>query len=231
MRIRFIGLALAAIACASIANASTITLGTFSFNSNQFGNTLTESDGGTFRSSNWLNIVNADPGNPGALTGPNFNTGIANIGFTSSQAIDYTIGYSTPITNGSGNDMGLVTGYSYLGDTYHVAVSTDGINFTPFVDFAGSSGTDTLVNMSYWYGGGGPFSTDLIVVPMDLSAFGIASGASIVAVRVEGRPGEEPDVIRIAGFQSSGTTPEPGTLILMGSGILGLAGFLRRKLS
>ena len=231
MRIKLVGLVLAAVACASIASASTITLGSFNFNSNQFGNTLNESDGGTFRSANWLNIVNADPGNPGALTGPNFNTGIANIGFDTTTAIDYTIGYNTPIVNGAGNDMGLVTGYSYLGDTYHVAVSTDGIHFTPFVDFAGASGTDTLVNMSYFYGGGGPFATDLIVVPMDLSSFGIASGASVVAVEVEGRPGEQPDVFRIAGFQTSSTTPEPSSLILLGSGLVGLTTVLRRKLT
>jgi hypothetical protein len=229
MRKKLVGLVLAVIACAAIAKASTVTLGSFNFNSNQFGNTLKESDGGTFRMGNWLNIVNADPGNPGALTGPNFNTGIANIGFLSTTAIDYTIGYSTPIVNGAGNDMGLVTGYSYLRDTYHVAVSTDGVNFSPFVDFAGSSGTDTLVNMSYFYGGSGPFATDLIVVPIDLSAFGIASGGSVVAVELEGRPGEEPDLFRIAGFQT-GTTPEPGSLVLLGSGILGLAGMLRRKL-
>jgi len=230
MRMRLIFFVLVAMACTSVANGATITLGTFNFNSNEFGNTLNESDGGTFRSSNWLNVVDMDPGNPGALTGPNFNTGIANIGFNSNTAIDYTIGYSTPIVNGPGSDMGLVTGYSYLGDTYHVAVSTDGIHFTPFVDFAGASGTDTLVNMSYWYGGGGPFATDLIVVPIDLSSFGISSGGSVVAIEIEGRPGEQPDVFRIAGFQSNTSVPEPSSLIMLGSGLFAVARILRRKL-
>ena len=114
MKMRLVGWVLVAIACTSLANGSTITLGTFNFNSNQFGNTLNESDGGTFRSSNWLNVVDADPGNPGALTGPNFNTGIANIGFNTTTAIDYTIGYNTPIVNGPGNDMGLVTATATL---------------------------------------------------------------------------------------------------------------------
>ena len=49
-------------------------LGAFTFNDNQFGNTLTESDGGTFSSTNWLNVVNVDPGNPSYLTGANFDT-------------------------------------------------------------------------------------------------------------------------------------------------------------
>ncbi|HEX8798466.1 MAG TPA: PEP-CTERM sorting domain-containing protein, partial [Terriglobales bacterium] len=32
-------------------------------------------------------------------------------------------------------------------------------------------------------------------------------------------------------FALSATTPEPGTLVLLGSGLLGLAGVIRRKLS
>src|SRR5437016_5892520 len=66
-------------------------LGSFSLNDSQFGDTLIESDGGVLRSSNWLATNNLDPGNPGALTGANFNTGIANV----TPAISYTIGYST----------------------------------------------------------------------------------------------------------------------------------------
>jgi hypothetical protein len=94
---------------AMTAQASTIMLGTFSFNSRQFGNTLTQSDGGTFLNNNWLNVVDSNPGSPGALTGPNFDTGIANIGIDGTT-IDYTIGYNTPIVNGAGADFGLVVG-------------------------------------------------------------------------------------------------------------------------
>ncbi len=50
-------------------------LGPFNFDSALFGNTLVESDGGTFSSQNWLNVTNADPGNPAYLTGANFDTG------------------------------------------------------------------------------------------------------------------------------------------------------------
>lgn len=211
------------------ANADVL-LGTFDFNSTEFGNTMTESDGGPFRNANWLNLADADPGNPGALTGANFDTGIANIGIISSVAIDYTIGYSTPIVNGTGDDMGLVTGYSFSGDTYHVAVSTDGVNFTSFVDFAGSSGTDTGVNNAYFYGGAGPYSTDLIVLPLDLSVFGIAPSSSIVAVRLEGRPGEQPDLFRIAGLGSpTSTVPEPSSVILFASSAAALLLLRRQK--
>ena len=58
------------------------------------GDTLVESDvssSSTFRARNWLNVVNSDPGNPGALTGGNFDTGIANIGlFQGGPTVIYT---------------------------------------------------------------------------------------------------------------------------------------------
>jgi hypothetical protein len=106
----------AGVLAAAGAQAGGVTLGTFTFNDQQFGDTLTQSDGGTFLASNWLNIVNANPGSPGALTGANFNTGIANIGNTGGT-VDYAIGYNTPIVNGAGNDFGLVVGYSWPSDT------------------------------------------------------------------------------------------------------------------
>ncbi|HEY5175725.1 MAG TPA: PEP-CTERM sorting domain-containing protein [Terriglobales bacterium] len=34
----------------------------------------------------------------------------------------------------------------------------------------------------------------------------------------------------MTGTTSSGTTPEPSSVVLLGSGILGLAGILRRRL-
>jgi hypothetical protein len=34
----------------------------------------------------------------------------------------------------------------------------------------------------------------------------------------------------VTGVDVEGTVPEPGSLILMGSGVLGLAGVLRRKI-
>lgn len=39
--------------------ARAIPLGTFTFDNDRFGNTLVESDGGTLRSQNWLNVVDA----------------------------------------------------------------------------------------------------------------------------------------------------------------------------
>ncbi len=225
---KIFGLA-ALLASAMSIHAGTISLGSFTFNDSQFGNSLVESDGGTFRSNNWLNVANANPGNPGALTGPNFNTGIANIGL-GGVTVDYTIGYNTPIVNSAGTDFALVGGYSFLNDTFHIAVSTDGITFTPFQDFLGSTGVNSGVNVAYFYSGGGPYATNLEVIAIDLSSFGIAAGTSVSAIRIEGRVGEEPDIIRVAGTNADlAGIPEPVSVMLMGSGLMVIALLRRRR--
>ena len=176
-----------------------INLGTFTFSNDQFGNTLSESDGGVFRNGNWLNIVNSNPGTPGALTGPNFNTGIANIGFNGSSPV-YTIRYNTPIVNGSNADLGIVSARFSTNDTFRLAVSTDGTNFTAFVNFGPELAVSTGVGVSYFYApSGGPFPSTLVVTPVDLSAFGLASGASVSAIMITSSP--EGDLIRVAGFE------------------------------
>ncbi len=207
--------------------AGTIALGGFTFNDAEFGNTLGESDGGTFRNANWLNIVNVNPGTPGALTGANFDTGIANIGLGGSGTI-YTIGYNTPISNDSGDDLGIVSARFSTNDTFDLAVSTDGVTFTPAIAFGPGLGVSTGVGASYFYGGGGPFGATLFVTPVDLSAFGLSSGASIKAIQITSSP--EGDLIRVAGFAEAAVgTPEPGTLAFLAGGTLFLGLMARRR--
>jgi hypothetical protein len=205
-------------------SAFPITLGGFTFNDLQFGNNLAESDGGTFRNANWLNIVNANPGNPGALTGANFDTGIANIGLGGTAPV-YTIGYNTVIANNTGADLGIVSARFSLSDTFRLEVSTDGVNFTGPLDFGPGLAVATGVGRVYFYGGSGPFGANLFVTPVDLTAFGLASGDTIAAVRVTSFP--EGDLIRIAGL-SAGVPDAGSTLTLLGSGLALLAGLRRR---
>jgi hypothetical protein len=208
------------------AHAAVISLGAYNFDSNLFGNTLIESDGGTFRSSNWLNVVNADPGNPAALTGANFDTGIANIGLSSTP--QYTIGYSTAIVNGAGDDLGIVSARYSVNDTFRVAVSTDGVTFSGFQSFGPGLALATGVNTNYYYVGNAAFGSELFVTPMDLSVFGIAANASIVAVQISGAP--EADLIRVAGFGGT-EVPEPSTYLLFAGGLTALFGARRFRRS
>lgn len=194
-----------------------LTLGAFNFNDSQFGNTLGESDGGTFQNSNWLNVVNANPGNPGALTGANVNTGIANIGFGGMPT--YTIGYGTAIGNGSGDDLGIITARYSVGDTFDIAVSTDGMTFTPSISFGPGLAISTGVMKTYFYAGGGPFPATLFVTPVDLSLFGLSAGDSIVAVQITSFP--EGDLIRVAGLARANGVPEgSATVVLLGAALL-----------
>ncbi len=205
-----------------------LTLGSFNFNTSQFGDSLSESDGGTFRNGNWLNIVNSNPGNPGALTGANFDTGIANIGIGSNPV--YTIGYNTLISNQSGADLGIVSARFSFNDTFELAVSQDGVSFSSSVLFGPSLAMATGVQMRYYYNGGGPFSANLYVTPVDLNAFGLSAGATIQAVRITGSP--EADLIRVAGINPQSTSVPDGasTFALLGSAVALFAGFRRRFL-
>ena len=216
-------LVVATLALAAGAARADVALGSYDFASNQFGDSLVESDGGAYAASNWLNVVNADPGNPGYLTGANFDTGIANIGLFGSPS--YTINYHSAIANGSGADLGVVTARYSTSDKISLAVSTDGVNFTNAIDFGPAAGADSGVGKTYFYGVNGQSSAELFVTAIDLGAFGLAPGATIQAVRVTGSP--ELDLVRVAGFASAVPEPAGAAMLLAGLGIVGAV--LRRR--
>jgi hypothetical protein len=212
-------------------------LGSFNFNSSQFGNTLIESDGGKFSSNNFLNIINANPGNPGFLTGANVNTGIANIG-SRPHVPTYTIGYATAISNNAGFDLGIVTAiftstatiasFSNGGDTATMAVSSNGgVTFSSPLNFPQALAQPTGVTMAYFYGSFGQMSASLFVTPVDLSNFGVPGGATINSVQITGSPAL--NLIRVAGL-SPVEVPEPTSLLLLTTavGALTAAAWRRR---
>lgn len=223
MIFRHLALGVAASALAFAGSAQAITLGAFEFDNGEFGDTLLESDGGAFSASNWLNVANADPGNPGYLTGASFDTGIANIGLSGTPS--YTIGYTGGVDNGSGDDFGIVTARYSVSDAITIEFSLDGITFSGPIVLGSGLAVSTGVNKSYYYGGGGPFDSTLFVTSIDLSDYGFGAGDTIKAARITGSP--ELDLIRVAGLGAA--VPEPTTWALMIAGF-GLAGAgLRRR--
>lgn len=99
------------------------------------------------------------------------------------------------------------------------------VNGFPIYDYAVFFGSFDMAPGTYWAS----------VVP-DLGSppqWGWATGVSGNGYQcLMGTCGPEPGLAyAIDGTLVTTTTPEPGTLIMLGTGILGLAGTLRRKLS
>lgn len=202
-----------------------ISLGSFTFDDQLFGDSLVESDGGTHRSNNWLNVVSADPGNPAVFTGANFNSGIANM----IGSVTYTIHYGTSIVNQTGDDFGIVAA-RFSPDDFFVEVSTDnGATFSSQQVISAAVGVSTGVPTSYYYVGAGPYSATLFVYALDFALFGVADGAGVNAIRISSEGG---DLIRVGGFTALEETavPEPATFALMGAA-LGVLALVRSRRS
>jgi hypothetical protein len=104
-------------------------------------------------------------------------------------------------------DLGIITA-RFSSDTFYLAVSTDGIHFTPFVRFGPELGVGTGVTNSYFYGGHfGLFEVHLFVTPVDLSVFGIDLDATVSAIKVTSS--DQGDLIRVAGFAEGGRSDSP----------------------
>ena len=148
-------------------------------------------------------------------------TGIANIGL--GGPVTYTIGYSTAIVNGAGADLGVVTA-RFSSDPFTLT-----INGTSIV-FPASAAVNSGVSAAYFYNGSGPFTAQLFVTSIDLSAFGVASGGSVSSIAITGNT--ELDLIRVAGFGAGATAvpePESYALMLAGMSVMGWLGARRRK--
>ena len=107
-----------------------------------------------------------------------------------------------------------------------------------FLSVLNGTVSGSLGNEAVWalFSGNIPSGNDAAVQSLMSQYLGLAANAPNSAYKglevytaVGSRPGYGPQ--EFIGYSPSATVPEPGTLTLLGTGIIGLAGMARRKLS
>lgn len=173
------------------------------------------------------------PTNPGTPSTLEFGEWIAS-GFTPSSiawAID-TVAFGTTNSgivaqNATNSTFLFINGFGY--DIYDVTIPVTGPAMNTFTQYwvtlSNASDSQGDNSTEAWDYTGGPATCNYRQSGTNLGACG--SGAGILAEHTTPQDGEG-ESFTISGSQA--TTPEPSSIILFGSGILGLAGILRRKL-
>ena len=154
---------------------------------------------------------------------------------TTPTGVGYSIGpnnFQLPINTATGFGADLLC---HNGDPFNGGICAGGFGYDLYEShFDLPSGTDFTAGQQYWLtltnatdsGGTGFNGWDLNNGPAtcDFEAGTIVQGGGLDC----GAAGES---FTITTGGSTGTTPEPSSILLFGSGILGLAGVLRRKLT
>jgi PEP-CTERM motif len=147
--------------------------------------------------------------------------------FSAAGTVGFQINWNPALgVNGTGNNQDIQFEYS--------VVAINGASLTAVsLESNGSAGSSILENVCTAQGSVGGGCGGVLLATMSVAGFGSvtapispAQTATVWAWKdITLDPGAS-----ISGFGQDFETPEPGTLVLFGSGMLGLAGLLRRKL-
>jgi len=199
----------------------------------------------------WADPITITTGNPG-------NAGTDNVLFNN-PALIHSGTLVQGDFNGSGAgfivDFTSASGNGNLGVSGGQAVLVGGVGNTPFTNVTvqlengatfqklilnidvtnGLSNTSVQFTVNYTLAGGQQFSQVFSVNANGQNFFGIQAGdgAVINSVTVQGLNGTtfaDINQWRLGGFAPAGEVPEPASLLLLGSGLVGTAGAARRKL-
>jgi len=141
---------------------------------------------------------------------------------TTPTSVSWTLGtsvFGSDISSGSTAQVGfaylLTNGFGY--DVYNATVALSG-NLSAGTAYwltLGGANDSSGSQFDAWDVNGGPASCDFAVAGVPQGDCGLGSGVEGEAFTIN----------------SGSTVPEPGSIMLFGSGILGLAGVLRRKIN
>ena len=176
------------------------------------------------------NITDKDPVSAGA-------THISTLPASSAaNANGFTIGLgfgADQVVNGTGNDLALFFLFDQSGNDIKVTINGVQQTLSTFSNVVDGDGDQQFAQNVDW--NGGKLNNVLLTsAEVDLSAFGLTAGATINSLSVmmtqsEVAPFEVVSMSLVGALHATTVVPVPAAAWLFGSGLIGLAGFARRK--
>jgi len=194
-----------------ITKVEAITIANYDFEDNAFADTLTS----------YSNLSNLFGG------APDFETSLTDI----DPATGVSLGIVSPYTAGS-VQMEFTDNYIINEDDYDIALFEVGYStiesFSVDVTLSGNTIEYSVTNTGYNVQVGSTFYP-LRIALIDISDFGIAPGVLLSSIEINAGPNTiTPPELSLVGALNSVPIPEPATMLLLSSGLIGIVGFKRK---